>query len=128
MPAAVITEKGHTGEAVVIQEEARHRMREGKRIRVFAHEAAAQAARVGGDDADERPVAAVAARRRDLRAELVQPPEEPIGEPPDVGLDRRDPRLLDERHAGEAGVDVGDRRRPGVEAARADALAAGLGV
>lgn len=36
VPAAVITEKGHTGEAAVIQEEARHRMREGTGIRVFS--------------------------------------------------------------------------------------------
>lgn len=36
VPAAVITEKGHTGEAAVIQEEARHRLRAGKGIRVFS--------------------------------------------------------------------------------------------
>jgi hypothetical protein len=36
VPAAVITEKGHTDEAAVIQEEARYRLRQGKGIRVFS--------------------------------------------------------------------------------------------
>jgi hypothetical protein len=36
VPAAVITEKGHTNEAAVIQDEARYRLRQGKGIRVFS--------------------------------------------------------------------------------------------
>ena len=53
------------------------------------------------------------------RPELVEPVEQPVREAAHVRLDRRHAGLLDERDAGDAGVERRHRRRAGVEPAGA---------
>ena len=71
---------------------------------------------VGGADADERAAGGRVAWRRDRRAELVEPVEQALGEPPDVRLDRRHAGAGDELEARDTCVEGRHRGCPGVEA------------
>src|ERR687888_562096 len=74
--------------------------------------------RIGGGDAEERAAALGLPRGRDAGAERVEAVEQARVEAEHVLARLGDPDLLHQLHPGDAGVDGGDRRRPGLEAAR----------
>src|SRR5919198_2475395 len=74
--------------------------------------------RIGGGDAEERAAPLGVARRRDAGAERVEAVEQARVEAEDVLARLGDADLLHQLHPRDAGVDGGDRRRPGLEAGR----------
>ena len=75
--------------------------------------------RIGRDDADQRAVLVLAARRSNRRAEFVEAGEEAVDEAAHVRLDGWNTRLRDQLHPRDAGVERRHGRRPAVEAAGA---------